>query len=164
MKTVWSSRFGQSNKILKSQITTVLNLNFRENGTAWSNYSSKYFYFSVSIFPQNFNMTDIVFESNNFYLGDVLKLRNTPGGRGQWFVTNHCKDIGICTVFALKGGGVWKFEKSRYVIYGRPLDLFEAPSPELRKVLKAKFRIWCSWLKNPLVFKVLSSNLRVMVH
>jgi hypothetical protein len=36
-----------------------------------------------------------------------------------WFVTNHCKDIGICTGFLLQGG-VWNLGKSRYVICGRP--------------------------------------------
>jgi hypothetical protein len=25
--------------------------------------------------------------------------------RGQWFVTNPCKDIGICAVFCYKGEG-----------------------------------------------------------
>jgi hypothetical protein len=38
----------------------------------------------------------------NFSLGDVPKLRNALGGGGQRFVTDHCKDIGICTVFCYK--------------------------------------------------------------
>jgi hypothetical protein len=42
----------------------------------------------------------------SYHNGDVHKLRNALGGGGQRFVTNHCKDIGNCTVFCYEGGGV----------------------------------------------------------
>ncbi len=47
---------------------------------------------------------DIIYRRPLLYLGDVHKLRNALGG-GQRFFTNHCKDIGICTVFCYKGEG-----------------------------------------------------------
>jgi hypothetical protein len=40
----------------------------------------------------------------------------------MWFVTNPCKNIGICRVFCYKGrGGVWKSGKSCYALCGRSL-------------------------------------------
>jgi hypothetical protein len=44
-------------------------------------------------------------------LGDVHKIRNALGGRGQRFVTNHCKYIGICTVLRYEGEGGLKSRK-----------------------------------------------------
>ncbi len=45
----------------------------------------------------------------------VHKLRNALGGGGvKQFVTNHCKDIGICTFFLYKGG--WGSKKLKICV------------------------------------------------
>jgi hypothetical protein len=43
--------------------------------------------------------------------GTSINYVTLKGGGGQRFVTNHCKDIGICTVFCYKGGGGLKSQK-----------------------------------------------------
>ncbi len=63
---------------------------------------------------------------------------------GQRFVTNHCKDIGICTVFCYKGEGrgVWKV--------GRPLgsSLFykKKLASKLFKVVQINYDFWTPFL------------------
>ncbi len=62
----------------------------------------------LSFFKSLFQKALLNNQKKSFYgainLGDIYKLRNVLGER---FVTNHCKDIGICTVFYYKGvGGV----------------------------------------------------------
>jgi hypothetical protein len=63
--------------------------------------------FSDNLGSRNPNLIKILDQAPRGQVKDLTlyKKENLGQSRGQRFVTNHCKDIGICTVFCYEGEG-----------------------------------------------------------